>query len=78
MMKAGRPDLIVGVPADRIEETGRILNHFARMLAEGHILLPGQRLRFDGRRTVMVTHYAPDATTPDVNLNNDGLLIVDV
>jgi hypothetical protein len=39
---------------------------------------PGQRLRFDGRRTVMVTHYAPDATTSDVNLNNDGLLIVDV
>jgi hypothetical protein len=78
MMKVGRPDLIAGVPADRIEETGRILNHLARMLAEGHILLPGQRLRFDGRRTVMVTHYAPDATTPDVNLNNDGLLIVDV
>ena len=55
-----------------------MLNHLARILAEGHILLPGQRLRFDERRTVMVTHYDPDTTTPDVNLNNDGLLIVDV
>ncbi len=55
-----------------------MLNHLARILAEGHILLPGHRLRFDERRTVMVTHYDPDTTTPDVNLNNDGLLIVDV
>src|ERR1700738_1848864 len=30
--------------------------------------LASEQLRFDGRRTVMVTHYAPDATTPDVNL----------
>src|SRR5471032_118961 len=33
--RLGRPDLIAGVPADRIEETGRILHHLARMLAEG-------------------------------------------
>lgn len=78
MMKFGRPDLITGVPVNQIEDTARILNHLARMLAEGHILVPGQRLRFDGRRTLMVTTYAPDATTPDVNLNNDGLLLVDV
>jgi hypothetical protein len=78
MVKFGRPDLIAGVPADRIEDTGRILNHLARMLAEGHVLEPGQQLRFDGRRTLAVTPYAPDATTPEVNLNNDGLLLVDV
>jgi hypothetical protein len=78
MIKFGRPDLIAGVSADRIEETGRILNHLARMLAEGDMLVPGQRLRFDGRRTVLVTPYTPDATTPEVNLANDGLLLVDV
>ncbi|GAB3338349.1 hypothetical protein GCM10027452_11410 [Micromonospora halotolerans] len=78
MVKFGRPDLIAGVPADRIEDTAGILNHLARMLAEGHVLVPGQQLRFDGRRTLAVTTYAPDATTPDVNLNNDGLLLVDV
>ncbi|MFG3602468.1 hypothetical protein [Micromonospora chersina] len=78
MMKFGQPDLITGVPADRIQDTAQILNHLARMLAEGHILVPGQQLRFDGRRTLAVTPYAPDTTTPDVNLNNDGLLLVEV
>jgi hypothetical protein len=34
MMKVGRPDLIAGVPADRIEETGRILNHFTRLTVD--------------------------------------------
>jgi hypothetical protein len=78
MIKFGRPDLIAGVSADRIEETGRILNHLARMLAEGDMLVPGQRFRFDRRRTVLVSPYTPDATTPEVNLANDGLLLVDV
>ncbi|MFG2169186.1 hypothetical protein [Micromonospora chersina] len=78
MMKFGQPDLITGVPADRIQDTAQILNHLARMLAEGHILVPGQQLRFDGRRTLTVTPYAPDTTTPDVNLNNDGLLLVEL
>ncbi|GAA3221662.1 hypothetical protein ACFO1B_16320 [Dactylosporangium siamense] len=77
MLKFGRPDLVAGVPADRIEETGRILNHLARMLAEGHVLTPGQVLRFDGRRALTVAPYAPDATTPELHLNNDGLLLVD-
>jgi hypothetical protein len=78
MIKFGRPDLIAGVSADRIEETGRIHNHLARMLAEGDMLVPGQRLRFDGRRTVLVAPYTPDITTPEVNLANDGVLLVDV
>jgi hypothetical protein len=77
MIKFGRPDLVAGVPADRVEETGRILNHLARMLAEGHILAPGQQLRLDGQRMLTVTAYAPDATTAELNLNNDALLIVD-
>lgn len=77
MAKFGRPDLIAGVPADRIEETAQILNHLARMLAEGDVLVPGQRLRFDGRRTLTVMPYVPDASTPEVNLTADGLLLVD-
>jgi len=77
MIKFGRPDLIAGVPVERIEHTGRILNHLARMLAEGNVLVPGQRLRFDGERTLTVTPYEPDGTTPDVALANDGLLLVD-
>jgi hypothetical protein len=77
MIKFGRPDLVAGVPADCVEETGQILNHLARMLADGHILVPGQRLRLDGQRMLTVAAYAPDATTPDLNLNNDALLLVD-
>jgi hypothetical protein len=76
MIKFGRPDLVAGVPAERIEETGRILNHLARMLAEGHVLRPGQQLRFDGARTLTVADYAPRASVPNLNLNNDALLLI--
>lgn len=77
MIKFGRPDLVAGVPAERIDETGRILNHLARMLAEGHVLTPGQQLRFDGARTLTVADYAPGASIPNLNLNNDALLLID-
>jgi hypothetical protein len=76
MVKFGRPDLIVGVAADDIQHTAQILNHLARMLAEGHVLTPGQQLRFDGERTLRVEPYEPGGAVPDVNLNNDGLLLV--
>jgi hypothetical protein len=78
MIKFARPDLIAGVPADRIGHTGQILNHLALMLANGNQLTLGQQLRFDGARTLKVTTYEPDASTPQVNLANDGLLLVDV
>lgn len=78
MIKFGRPDLIAGVPADRITETGRILNHLARMLAEGAVIEPGERFRIDGRRTLVAAPYEPGGPTPDVNLPNDTLLLVDV
>jgi len=77
LIKFGRPDLVAGVPADRIEETGRILNHLAHLLAEGHVLAAGQHLRFDGQRSLTVAAYIPDDTTPELNLNNDALLLVD-
>ncbi|GIJ48244.1 hypothetical protein Val02_51300 [Virgisporangium aliadipatigenens] len=78
MIKFGRPDLIAGVPAERIQETGAILNHLARMQADGHLLVPGQLLRFDdGRRTLTVEPYEPAGDVPDVVLANDGLLLRD-
>ncbi|WP_157437884.1 hypothetical protein [Actinoplanes subtropicus] len=76
MIKFGRPDLVAGVAAHRIQETGRILNHLAGLLAGGDVLAPGHKLRFDGRR-LTVTPYVPDANTPELNLNNDALLLVD-
>jgi len=77
MIKFGRPDLVAGGPADRIEETGRILNHLARLLAEGHVLVPGQQLRIDGQRRLTVTAYVPGETAPDLELTNEALLLVE-
>ncbi|MFI7602905.1 hypothetical protein [Actinoplanes sp. NPDC049681] len=78
MLKFGCPDLIAGVAADRIQDTSRIINHLAGMLADGHSLTPGQRLRFDHRRSLLVTDYTPDGLVPEVNLANEGLLLVDL
>jgi hypothetical protein len=75
MLKFGRPDLVMGVPGDRIGEAAEILNQLARMLADGHDLKPGQQLRIDGERTLTVVPYAPDDRIPDVRLIGDGLLI---
>lgn len=77
LAKVGRPDLVAGVPAGDIEDTGRILNHLARMLADGAVLTAGQRLRFDGARTLTVADYQPGGAVPQLNLVNDGLLLVD-
>ena len=77
LLKVGRPDLVAGVPADRIEETGRILHHLATMLADGHVLTPGRPVRVGGRRTLDVAPYAPGPTVPQLHLNNDALLLTD-
>lgn len=74
MVKFGRPDLVAGVAAADIQHTAQVLNHLARMLAEGHVLTPGRKLRFDGQRTLRVEPYA----NAPVDLNNDALLLVDV
>jgi len=78
LIKFGSPDLVAGVAADRIDHTGRILNHLAGMLADGHDLVRGQQLRFDAQRVLTVATYTPDAITPDLELNNEALLLVDV
>jgi len=78
LVKVGRPDLITGVAVDDIQHTAQILNHLGRMLAEGHLLEPGQHLRFDGQRTLRVEPYAPGDNAPDVGLDDHALLLVDV
>lgn len=75
MAKFGRPDLVMGVPKDQLGEAAEILNHLARMLAEGHLLNPGQQLRIDDAKTLRVVPYVPDGRIPDVRLIGDGLLI---
>ena len=61
-----------------MDETFRILNHLADMMAEGHVLAAGQKLRFNGRRTLLLQDYHPGGTVPDVVLTQDRLLLADV
>lgn len=77
MVKFGRPELVVGVPAERIQETGQILNHLARMMAEGELITPGQKFRVNEQRVLVVEPYTPDGRVPELHLNNDALLLVD-
>jgi hypothetical protein len=78
MTKFARPDLIAGVPDERVSETVRILNQLAAMLADGAVLTAGRRIRIDGRRTLAITPYQPGSAVPDVQLAEDGLLLVEV
>lgn len=77
MAKCGRPDLITGVPAERIGEAASMLNQLAAMLAEGHVLEPGQQIRIGESRTVTVVPYQPGGAVPDVGLIADGLLLTE-
>ncbi|MEU4154883.1 hypothetical protein [Actinoplanes sp. NPDC026670] len=75
MLKFGRPDLVMGVPQDGIGDAAQILNHLAGMLAEGHVLSPGQQLRINGERALTIVPYTPNDLVPDVQLIGEGLLI---
>jgi hypothetical protein len=75
MIKFGRPDLIMGVPEEKIGDAASILNQLATMLAEGHVLTAGQQLRINDEETLAVLPYTPDDRIPDVQLINDGLLL---
>jgi hypothetical protein len=75
MVKFGRPDLIMGVPEDRIGDAASILNQLATMLAEGHVLAAGHHLRINDEETLAVLPYTPGSHIPDVQLINDGLLL---
>jgi hypothetical protein len=75
MVKFGRPDLIMGVPEDRIGDAASILNQLATMLAEGHVLAAGHQLRINDEETLAVLPYTPGSHIPDVQLINDGLLL---
>lgn len=77
MIKFGRPDLIMGVPTDRIGEAASVLNQLGALLAEGHVLAVGQQIRLDAERMLTVVPYEPDDRVPDVALVADGLLLTD-
>ncbi|SDT57043.1 hypothetical protein [Actinoplanes derwentensis] len=77
MAKFGRPDLITGIAGEQIGEAATILNQLAGLLAEGHVLTPGQQIRVGESRTLTVVPYVPDDRIPDVGLIADGLLLTE-
>jgi len=77
MTKFGRPDLIMGVPGERIGEAATVLNQLAALLADGAVLAPGQKLRIDGERMLVTVPYTPGDGIPDVGLLDDGLLLTE-
>lgn len=78
MAKFARPDLI-GMP-ERSERDlmAQVLWRLARLSADGADIPVGQRMRFDEQHAFTTVGYQPDVNAPQVNLNNDGLLIVPV
>jgi hypothetical protein len=75
MAKFGRPDVVLdSATPDRAEALGRLLNRFAVYMAMGARVSPGEKSRVEGM-DFLVESYSPGATVPEVNLNNEGLLL---
>jgi hypothetical protein len=76
MIKFARPDVLLVVDGEHNDDDAAIVNGIARGLADGRVLTVGEVIRI-GDATLRATSYSP---TPDedVNLNNEGLLLVRV
>jgi hypothetical protein len=75
LAKFARPDLILGATPDEFEVAQLVLRALAGRMADGAIVEPGQTVGGNGRM-FHVTRYAPGLNGPEVNLNNEGLLLV--
>ena len=74
MIKFARPDLVTGVPPERVSEVAAMINSVAGRLADGAVLEPGQVLNRGGR-AMRVLAYQPGRNAPELELNNDALLL---
>ena len=76
MVKFARPDLICGVTPNEARLLERVLRRLAQMSADGAVVTVGQRMRADEQHIFRTVAYEPDVNAPQVNLNNEALLIV--
>ncbi|MEW5738660.1 MAG: hypothetical protein AB1938_07015 [Myxococcota bacterium] len=78
MLKFGRPDLVaVGVPKAQWDKAGALLRTLALAMAGGAVFKAGQTSGEDKAKVRFVA-YEPPKNAPELNLNNDGLLVQDV
>ena len=76
LAKFGRPDLLMlGAKPEDADLAGRRLDALATRLAMGERLVPGATLETLGG-TALLEEYRPGANAPDVQLNNDGLMLL--
>jgi len=76
MAKFGRPDLIAGIELDDVRWMHAVMNAIATQLAEGALVEPGQVFGAGEGRRLVAVEYEPDGNGPDVELNNDALLLL--
>jgi hypothetical protein len=76
MLKFARPDLMAGVEPSDIALVHQVMRRLAGMTAEGQTIPVGQRLRADADHVFSIVRCEPGLNAPEVNLNNEALLIV--
>ncbi|MCC6337996.1 MAG: hypothetical protein IT380_28890 [Myxococcales bacterium] len=78
MLKFGRPDLVaVGVPKAQWDQAGALLRTLAMAMAGGAVFKAAQTSGEDKAKVRFVA-YEPPKNAPQLNLNNDGLVVQDV
>jgi hypothetical protein len=78
LLKFGRPDLVaLGVQKAQWDKAGALLRTLAMAMAAGAVFKDGQTSGEDAVKVRFAT-YDPPKNAPQLNLNNDGLLVQDV
>lgn len=76
MIKFARPDVLIPLRMTTPAFGARVVRALGQRLADGEVSPLGTVLRIDGLPRFRVYPYQPDVNAPEVNLNNDGLLLL--
>jgi hypothetical protein len=76
MAKFARPDVLVTKRMTRPAFAARVVRAMGRRLAGGEVAPLNTVVRIDGIPRFRVYPYEPDVNAPQVNLNNEGLLLI--
>ena len=76
LAKFGRQDLVLlGLRPQDAAIGSAILASAAKQLASGLQYFPGRRVSFGGAAPRVVVPYQPGTNAPDLELNNDALIL---
>jgi hypothetical protein len=76
MIKFARPDVLAPLLMARPDFGARVVRALGQRLADGEVLPLNTVVRIDGIPRFRAYPYEPDVNAPQVNLNNDGLLLL--